>query len=196
MDQIIPEDALPIKMAAFGHCFRTEAGSAGQALLLRQRSAVPGAVATLLLPQAAACPCWSFFPKAAMDACMMGACVVGLVGSASRGLYRVHQFSKVEMFVLSTPRQSEALLQELVDIEEEIFTELGLHFKILVRKGWTSRPCQRSPEQTVVQLLRKLSGRVCLQLAWLPVMLWGDAVMNNLCRTCRRGIWGLRLTGR
>jgi hypothetical protein len=53
-------------------------------------------------------------------------------GSASRGLYRVHQFSKVEMFVLSTPEQSEAMLQELCDIEEEIFTELGLHFQMLV----------------------------------------------------------------
>ena len=54
-------------------------------------------------------------------------------GSASRGLYRVHQFSKVEMFVLCTPQQSEALLEELADIEKEMFTELGLHFKILVR---------------------------------------------------------------
>lgn len=53
-------------------------------------------------------------------------------GSASRGLYRVHQFSKVEMFVVATPEQSEALLEELADIEKEMFTELGLHFKILV----------------------------------------------------------------
>ena len=53
-------------------------------------------------------------------------------GSASKGLYRVHQFSKVEMFVLCTPQQSEALLQELCDLEEEMFTDLGLHFKILV----------------------------------------------------------------
>ena len=36
------------------------------------------------------------------------------------------------MFVLSTPEQSEAMLQELCDIEEEIFTELGLHFQMLV----------------------------------------------------------------
>ena len=55
------------------------------------------------------------------------------VGAASRGLYRVHQFSKVEMFVLSTPEQSEALLEELTSIEKEMFTELGLHFKILVQ---------------------------------------------------------------
>ncbi len=53
-------------------------------------------------------------------------------GSASRGLYRVHQFSKVEMFVVCTPEQSEALLEDLADLEKEMFTELGLHFKILV----------------------------------------------------------------
>lgn len=33
MDQIISEEQLPIKMAAFGHCFRTEAGAAGLSLL-------------------------------------------------------------------------------------------------------------------------------------------------------------------
>lgn len=55
-----------------------------------------------------------------------------LPGSASRGLYRVHQFSKVEMFVVCTPQQSEALLEDLADIEKDMFTELGLHFKILV----------------------------------------------------------------
>ena len=56
-----------------------------------------------------------------------------LAGAASKGLYRLHQFSKVEMYVLCTPRQSEALLQELCDIERHLFCELGLHFQILVR---------------------------------------------------------------
>jgi seryl-tRNA synthetase len=45
-------------------------------------------------------------------------------------MYRVHQFSKVEMFVLSTPEQSDALHDELMAIEEEMFAELGLHFKV------------------------------------------------------------------
>lgn len=44
----------------------------------------------------------------------------------------MHQFSKVEMFVVCTPEQSEALLEDLADTEKEMFTELGLHFKILV----------------------------------------------------------------
>ena len=38
---------------------------------------------------------------------------------------------QVEMFIVSTPEQSEGLLQELVSIEQEMFAELGLHFKVL-----------------------------------------------------------------
>ena len=37
---------------------------------------------------------------------------------------------QVEMFVLSTPEQSDALHQELIDLEIEMFSELGLHFKV------------------------------------------------------------------
>ena len=44
----------------------------------------------------------------------------------------MHQFSKVEMFVLCTPQQSEAMLAEMCRVEEEIFTELGLQFQMLV----------------------------------------------------------------
>jgi seryl-tRNA synthetase len=53
------------------------------------------------------------------------------LGSWNRGLYRVHQFSKVEMFALSTPDQSEAVFDELVDIQCELFSELGLHCRVL-----------------------------------------------------------------
>jgi seryl-tRNA synthetase len=80
MDEVVAEKDLPIKMAAFSHCFRTEAGAAG---------------------------------------------------SATRGLYRLHQFSKVEMFVIATPEQSDALHDELTEIEQEMYTELGFHFKVL-----------------------------------------------------------------
>lgn len=66
MDKVVEEKQLPIKMAAFGHCFRTEAGAGG---------------------------------------------------TAGKGLYRVHQFSKVELFILCTPEQADALLEELIDVE-------------------------------------------------------------------------------
>jgi seryl-tRNA synthetase len=53
-------------------------------------------------------------------------------GSAEeRGLYRVHQFSKVELFTVTTPEQSEAMMAELKDLQEDMFTDLGLCFRIL-----------------------------------------------------------------
>jgi seryl-tRNA synthetase len=48
-------------------------------------------------------------------------------GQHSRGLYRVHQFSKVEMFVFGRPEESQALHEELLNIQTEILSELGLH---------------------------------------------------------------------
>jgi seryl-tRNA synthetase len=55
----------------------------------------------------------------------------GMAGALNRGLYRVHQFSKVEMFALSTPSQSQQILDEFVSIQKEIFQGLGLSFRIL-----------------------------------------------------------------
>lgn len=45
--------------------------------------------------------------------------------------HRVHQFTKVEMFVCSEPCQSEKVFQDLQDIQEELFSSLGLHFQIM-----------------------------------------------------------------
>ena len=53
----------------------------------------------------------------------------GAAGRVGRGLYRVHQFSKVEMFVYAHPDQSEALHEELVGYEEEIFRSLEIPFR-------------------------------------------------------------------
>ncbi|MCH5294844.1 MAG: serine--tRNA ligase [Treponema sp.] len=55
----------------------------------------------------------------------------GAAGHFSKGLYRVHQFDKVEMFVYCTPEQSEALHEKLRLIEEEIFTGLGIPFRVV-----------------------------------------------------------------
>lgn len=55
----------------------------------------------------------------------------GAAGQFSKGLYRVHQFDKVEMFVYSTPEQSDRLHHKLREIEEEIFTGLGLPFHVV-----------------------------------------------------------------
>ena len=55
----------------------------------------------------------------------------GAAGAAEKGLYRLHQFSKVEMFVVCTPEQSEEMLSQLVQIERQLLEELELHFKII-----------------------------------------------------------------
>jgi seryl-tRNA synthetase len=55
----------------------------------------------------------------------------GAAGRASRGLYRVHQFTKVEMFAFATPETSAALHTEMLRFEEEIFTELGIPYRVM-----------------------------------------------------------------
>ena len=81
-DTILREEDLPILLAGLSHCFRTEAGAAGQ---------------------------------------------------ESRGLYRVHQFTKVELFAftLGDLEISEAMHLRLLAIEEEIFQGLGLPYRVL-----------------------------------------------------------------
>ncbi|MBA2618526.1 MAG: serine--tRNA ligase [Rubrobacter sp.] len=55
----------------------------------------------------------------------------GSHGRASRGLYRVHQFTKVEMFAFTTPEDSESVHEEMVEIEERIFQGLGLPYRVV-----------------------------------------------------------------
>ncbi|XP_071722737.1 serine--tRNA ligase, chloroplastic/mitochondrial-like [Rutidosis leptorrhynchoides] len=55
----------------------------------------------------------------------------GAAGAATRGLYRVHQFSKMEMFILCRPEESDSYHEELIKIEEDLFASLGLHYKTL-----------------------------------------------------------------
>jgi seryl-tRNA synthetase len=55
----------------------------------------------------------------------------GAPGRDTRGLYRVHQFTKVEMFVFCLPEQSEQAHLELLAIEEKIFQGLGLAYQVI-----------------------------------------------------------------
>jgi len=70
----------PILMAGVSHCFRREAGAAGQ---------------------------------------------------YSKGLYRVHQFTKIEMFAYCKAEESDDLLLKLRSIEEEIFSGLEIPFRVV-----------------------------------------------------------------
>jgi seryl-tRNA synthetase len=53
----------------------------------------------------------------------------GAAGSAERGLIRMHQFNKVEMFAFCLPEQSPAMFDEMVESAELILRKLGLHYK-------------------------------------------------------------------
>ena len=55
----------------------------------------------------------------------------GAAGRASRGLYRVHQFTKVEMFAFTTPEESNAVHDELLGLEQEIFDRLGIPYRVI-----------------------------------------------------------------
>jgi seryl-tRNA synthetase len=55
----------------------------------------------------------------------------GAHGKATRGIYRVHQFTKVEMFAFTLPEQSEAVHKEIVDIEEAIFQGLEIPYRMI-----------------------------------------------------------------
>jgi len=77
---ILPKEKLPLRMAGISHCFRREAGAAGQ---------------------------------------------------FSKGLYRVHQFTKLEMFVYCLPEESNRFHEELRSIEEEIFKGLNIPFRVV-----------------------------------------------------------------
>jgi seryl-tRNA synthetase len=79
-DTIFAKDKLPLRMAGLSHCFRREAGAAGQ---------------------------------------------------FSKGLYRVHQFTKVEMFVYCLPEESGRFHEELRAVEEEIFAGLEIPFRVV-----------------------------------------------------------------
>jgi len=55
----------------------------------------------------------------------------GTYGKAMKGLYRVHQFTKVEMFAFTAPDQSDAMLESLVSMEEKIFSGLGIPYRVV-----------------------------------------------------------------
>jgi seryl-tRNA synthetase len=55
----------------------------------------------------------------------------GAAGRASRGLYRVHQFTKVEMFAFTLPDQSDDMHNYFRDLECEIFDGLGIPYRVL-----------------------------------------------------------------
>ena len=100
-------------------------------------------------------------------------------GEMNRGLYRVHQFSKAEMFIVCSPEESDGLLEGLRDIEEHIFDSLGLHFRVL-----------DMPSQDLgAPAYRKYDME-----AWLPGMgRWGEVSSCSNCTDYQSRRLGIRV---
>jgi seryl-tRNA synthetase len=55
----------------------------------------------------------------------------GAAGKDTRGMFRVHQFDKVEMFVFCSPERSAEEHDRLLAVEEELVAELGLPYRVV-----------------------------------------------------------------
>lgn len=56
----------------------------------------------------------------------------GAAGSSERGLIRMHQFNKVEMFAFTKPEESMKMFEEMVGYAEKILEGLDLHYRSML----------------------------------------------------------------
>ncbi len=64
----------------------------------------------------------------------------GARGADTRGLYRVHQFTKLELFSVSRASQSEEVMEEMRRVQIEIFSGLGFPFRCVKTPPATWHP--------------------------------------------------------
>ncbi|MFM8574202.1 MAG: serine--tRNA ligase [Pirellula sp.] len=94
----------------------------------------------------------------------------GAAGRASRGLYRVHQFTKVEMFAFTLPDQSSAVHEELRAIECEIFDALEIPYRVVdTATGDLGGPAYRKYDLEAWMPGRGVSGE------------WGEVTSTSNC---------------
>lgn len=106
----------------------------------------------------------------------------GAAGRESRGLYRVHQFSKVEMFALTRPEDSEAMHEELVAIEERIFQALEIPYRVIdVASGDLGAPAYRKFDLEAWMPGRGESGD------------WGEVTSASNCTDYQARRLGIRM---
>lgn len=55
----------------------------------------------------------------------------GAYGKHTRGLFRVHQFNKLEMYAYTLPEQSAETHEKILAVEEEIYQELGIPYRVV-----------------------------------------------------------------
>lgn len=92
---------------------------------------------------------------------------VGHHTAASRGLYRVHQFTKIELFVFCDQQSSAKHFREITELQGELLSELGLPFRVLEMARW----------ELGAAAYRKWDHEV-----WMPGRgLWGEVMSTSNC---------------
>jgi len=85
----------------------------------------------------------------------------GAYGRESRGLYRVHQFTKLEMFVYCKPDESEEMHKHILDVEQKIVEGLGLPFRIIdIASGDLGSPAYRKYDIEAWMVMKKGYGEI------------------------------------
>ena len=55
----------------------------------------------------------------------------GTYGKHTRGLFRVHQFNKLELYAFTTPEQSKEVHEKILAVEEELWQSLGIPYRVI-----------------------------------------------------------------
>ncbi len=66
--------------------------------------------------------------------CALSTCFrkeAGSHGKDTLGIFRVHQFEKIEQFIYTTPEESKKAHEKLLAVTEEIYQKLGLHYQVV-----------------------------------------------------------------
>ncbi|MBI4126426.1 MAG: serine--tRNA ligase [Deltaproteobacteria bacterium] len=105
----------------------------------------------------------------------------GASGRESKGLYRVHQFTKIEMFAFCAPEASEKIHDEFVKIEEEIFQGLNIPYRVVdICSGDLGGPAYRKFDLE----------------AWIPTRGdkgdWGEVTSTSNCTDYQSRRLGIR----
>lgn len=85
----------------------------------------------------------------------------GSHGRTSKGLYRVHQFTKLELFVYCKPEDSEALHEEILSIERKIMDGLKLPYRVIdIAAGDLGGPAYRKYDIEAWMVMKDGYGEV------------------------------------
>jgi seryl-tRNA synthetase len=105
----------------------------------------------------------------------------GAHGRATRGLYRVHQFTKVEMFAFTLPEESEAMHAHLLDLECRLFDGLGIPYRVIdTASGDLGGPAYRKFDLEAWMPGRGTAGE------------WGEVTSTSNCTDYQSRRLGLR----